>query len=230
MTKKVYIQQAELKHYGVLGMHWGVTSKGASGPSHFARSLKQKYGISGGLSGLKNTLKSNFAKSVKQKYGVDLTPTTHQSKVKSLKTQIKKKTDSRWDTEQRQFAKDESAAYARINAFETKKLAAHDAQSKNFFDSLIGRGVIKLNANIDRSNVVSRLEDKLILESDKRNKAKWAEQKSTLHAFDMKAEKVYNDRIKGLTFPKDLIEALKVDKEMGMEITEAMLLIEKKHS
>lgn len=37
---------AELKHYGVLGMRWGQHKAQVSGPkAHFARSLKQKYGV-----------------------------------------------------------------------------------------------------------------------------------------------------------------------------------------
>jgi len=43
----------EVKHYGMLGMHWGVTTGGKSGgrgggrnggKSHFRRSVEQKYG------------------------------------------------------------------------------------------------------------------------------------------------------------------------------------------
>jgi len=154
----------------------------------------------------------------------------HESRVSSLKSQIKKKSDSRWEEEQKQFAKDESAAYARIESIKNNKLSAHAKQSKNAFDSLVGRGFIKLNASIDTSNVVGRLENKLISESDKRNKAKWSEQQKLLKDFDLKANKLFQDRIKGLKFPKDIIESLKLDKEIGMELTEKMLEIELKHS
>jgi hypothetical protein len=154
----------------------------------------------------------------------------HENKVKTLRSQIKSKSNSRFEAEQKKFQKDESAAYSRIEAMKNAKLSAHDKQSKGKFDSLIGRGFIKLNASIDRDNVVSRLEDKLISKSDKRNKAKWSAQQKILKAFDMKAEELYNNRVKGLPFPKDLIESLKLDKEMGMSITEAMLEVELRYS
>lgn len=154
----------------------------------------------------------------------------HESNVKSLKSQIRQKSNNRWETQQRKFQKDESAAYARIDALEKKRLDAHDKQSKGKFDSLVGRGFIKLNARIDRSNVASRLEDRLIKEDDKRSKAKWAAQQKILTAASKKADKLYAERVKGLPFPKDIIMALKLDKEMGREVTEAMLKEELRHT
>lgn len=86
---KSYKKQEILKHVGVLGMRWGKrkASSTSDRPSHFARSLEQKYGIKGGLPGLKNKVGENFDKSLKQKYGVtrsDIAARKQKNKKKKL--------------------------------------------------------------------------------------------------------------------------------------------------
>ncbi len=199
-----------LQHFGVLGMHWGVHRTGSSSTS---------------------SSKSHFTRSVQQKFGSTKPQTEHQATVKSLKAQIKAKSDARWNAQQKKFGKDEQAAYEALAAKKVKDLEAHSKQSKNFIDRFIGQSLIKTMYGMDRADVVGKLEDKIIAEDAARGKALKKANSETMKKFDSLYTKRFSELdSKKLNIVDDFKEMLKIDRELSNQLTEELLKNQLKHS
>jgi hypothetical protein len=147
----------------------------------------------------------------------------HSDKVKSLKSQIQAKKIERWNKEAKQIEKQQNEMYSRIERIKNEKISKHASQSKGKFDAWLGRTILTMDANVQRDNVVSVIEDRVIKADDKRYRTLKSQQKSIRKKYSDLADKLYETQVKGLRFPADLKASLKLDRELRMKEQEELL-------
>lgn len=182
MSEKQYQQQAELKHYGVIGMHWGVrrAAKGSAGEK-------------------RNRTLAEISK-VKKAGG-----------------------EKRWDSAEKEFEN-------RVN-----KILADSKVKEAAIKASNSPGVVKFLKKLkldhaDGGQIIKAVNDTDKLYSD-REKAFSKERKAKLKAaedrifdkYQKEADKIFEEKINKLPFPKDLFESVKADKELNNRMIQELL-------
>lgn len=225
MTQSRIQEQEELKHYGILGMHWGV--RGAR-----TISVGGHVGVVTGR-GIGTRLNTKpTAEDIKTATTRGMTP--HSARVVDLKNAInaknKKSRDTYWDKQmeaERKFVDG-------IAAMEKQKVSEIDSGpgskiskwlKKQKLDSQItNQWAVGLNTTANAITASQQIKD-----SVKKTKIKAAQQK-LLDNYGKQADQIYEKQVKGLKFPKNIVLALKVDRELSQRLTEDMLKEELKYS
>jgi hypothetical protein len=227
---KVYKTRNELKHFGVLGMHWGHRK---ARPAEVRAAIGNAAKTVGGKAvNAAKAVGTAFQEKHKSRVEINSAKEAHKATVKSLQSQIKQKDLATFNAAGKKIEQQEKVLNAKLDSIKARKLSEIDnSRSMGSVRKFLAKAVTNWDINARRENIIPMLEDKYHFEPDhKRNAARKKAEDAAIQKWAEKTDKRYEKEVKNLPFPQDIKAAMKMDREESMILTEELLRIKLAHS